>query len=177
MPKHALFLDRDGVINVDTGYVGLSSEFVFTDGIFDALHSAQAKGYALIIVTNQSGISRGFYSEAAYSTLEAWMLAEFAKQDIQIFDVYHCPHGPEDGCCCRKPEPGMILEALHKHKLDPQNCWMVGDSERDILAAHRVGIENTIFLGEVREDSGSCARYTIASITKLNDVLPSLSYA
>ncbi|MFZ5431008.1 MAG: D-glycero-alpha-D-manno-heptose-1,7-bisphosphate 7-phosphatase [Bacteroidota bacterium] len=142
MKKKALFLDRDGTINVEKNYLYKIEEFVFRDGIFDLAKAFLERGYLIFVVTNQSGIARGFYSENDYLYLTAWMVEQFRMQGIEIRKVYHCPHYPEkDGFCgCRKPEPGMLLETIREFDLDPGQCVVIGDSDRDLEAGRKAGI-------------------------------------
>ena len=108
-PQKALFLDRDGVINEDAGYVYRREDFVFKEGIFAALREFTKAGYALVVVTNQSGIGRGYYTLEQFDELCKFMLGEFEKEGVKIEKIYFCPHAPEALCLCRKPEPGMLL--------------------------------------------------------------------
>ncbi len=147
--KKALFLDRDGVINIDHGYLYQAEQFEFIDGVFEACKQFQQAGYEIVVVTNQSGIGRGYYTEKDFHELTKWMLAEFAKQDIQILDVMFCPHHPEKAlpqylqdCDCRKPAPGMLLEAISKHQIDPKMSIMVGDKSSDLEAAINADVKN-----------------------------------
>lgn len=143
--KPALFLDRDGVVNVDTDYLYRIEDVVFIDGIFDLVRAYRSRGYKVFVITNQSGIARGRFSEADFQTLTLWMTDQFAKRGAPIDAVYHCPHHPNvtGPCHCRKPEPGMLLQAAHEHSIDLARSLMVGDKERDILAAHRAGVRET----------------------------------
>ncbi|WP_457592294.1 D-glycero-beta-D-manno-heptose 1,7-bisphosphate 7-phosphatase [Hydrogenimonas sp.] len=138
----ALFLDRDGVINVDHGYVGRIEDFRFVDGILDFIAAAQRKGYLPIVVTNQSGIGRGYYGREDFERLTAWMVERMRDHGIAIdrSQVFSCPHAPEEGCSCRKPEPGMFAEAAKRFHIDMANSWMIGDKESDIEAARRAGV-------------------------------------
>lgn len=138
----ALFLDRDGVVNVDHGYLYQIEQFEFIDGVFEACRKFQQAGFAIVIVTNQSGIGRGYYTEHDFQLLTEWMVTEFSKQGIDILDVMFCPHHPEKAkapyrqdCDCRKPAPGMLLQAIDKHNIDPKMSIMVGDKESDMQAA------------------------------------------
>ncbi|MEO1927098.1 MAG: D-glycero-beta-D-manno-heptose 1,7-bisphosphate 7-phosphatase [Nautiliaceae bacterium] len=147
----AAFLDRDGVINIDIGYVGRVEDFKFKEGIFELLKLLQDLGFTLFVVTNQSGIARGYYSEDDFYKLTEWMKEEFKKEGIEIKDVRFCPHHPDitGECECRKPKPGMILDLAKKYNIDLKNSIMIGDSKRDIEAAKRAGIEKTF---KVEED-------------------------
>ncbi|MRI84160.1 MAG: D-glycero-beta-D-manno-heptose-1,7-bisphosphate 7-phosphatase [Nitratiruptor sp.] len=142
----ALFLDRDGVINEDYGYVHRIEDFHFIDGVFQALLRAQRAGYKPIIVTNQSGIGRGYYTREDFFHLTRWMVERFGKEGIEVVDVFYCPHHPDRGCGCRKPEPGMILEAARRYNIDLQSSWLVGDKPSDIEAARRAGVGGTILV-------------------------------
>lgn len=144
--QKALFIDRDGVINEERDYVCLIEDFEFIDGVFDALRQAQQKGYLLIVVTNQSGIGRGYYKEADFSRLTAWMIAAFENEGVHLDGVYHCPHAPDAGCRCRKPEPGMIETAAAERGIDLRRSWLVGDKESDIQAAIHAGIPHHILV-------------------------------
>lgn len=168
--RKALFLDRDGLINVDSGYVGRIKDFKFIDGIAAALRHAQQLGYQLIVVTNQSGIGRGYYSESDFERLTHWMAGQLAQQGVAIDAVYHCPHTDEDHCECRKPKPGMLLQAIDKFDVDCDNSWMIGDSERDIEAAQAAGIGNTV-LFDADNGSTTAAQYKISSLAELKALL------
>jgi len=148
--QRACFLDRDGVINVDEGYVGTIDRFRFIPGIFEALQKLQQRGFRLIVVTNQSGIARGYYTQADYEKVTRYMLEEFAKRGIKITAVYHCPHHPDEGCDCRKPKPGMIERAACEYDIDLASSWLVGDKMSDIEAAQRAGIKNVVLLDNKR---------------------------
>ena len=146
--QKAVFLDRDGVINVDKSYVYKQEDFEFCEGVFEALQHFKRLGYLLIIVTNQSGIGRGYYREEDFQSLSAWMKQEFLHVNIGIDAIYHCPHAPEVGCECRKPKSGMFQEAIRDFDIDVRASWMIGDKQCDIEAALGVGIKQTIMLGK-----------------------------
>jgi len=138
----ALFIDRDGVINVDKVHVSRKEDFEFNAGIFDLCRSYLDKGYHIIVITNQAGIAKGLYSETDFLRLTSWMVKQFDKQGIKISKVYHCPHHPDfTGLCeCRKPNPGMILQAKKDFDLDIEQCILIGDKESDLEAGRRAGI-------------------------------------
>ena len=166
----AVFFDRDGVINIDTGYVGKIEDFVFVEGIIPAMQHAQQQGYLLIILTNQSGIGRGYYTEDDFQQLTKWMKAELAQQDVIIDAVFHCPHTDNDHCQCRKPKPGLFLQAIDKFDVGCDNSWMIGDSERDIEAAVAAGIGNTVFFDPGNNKTTS-AQHKISSLDELTTLL------
>jgi len=144
--RKAVFLDRDGVINIEKDYAHKIEDFEFQNGVFEAVKNFYEKNYLIIVVTNQSGIARGYYSETDFSVLTKYMAAEFEKHGAKIAKVYHCPHSPEDGCDCRKPNPGMLLAAQREFDIDMKNSWMIGDKEGDIQAAIGAGVEHTILV-------------------------------
>ena len=151
----ALFLDRDGIINIDYGYVYEISQFEFVDGIFDLCLTAQKKGYDIFIVTNQSGIARGYYNIEDFNQLTTWMLSQFDEQNIYIKDVYYCPHHPSKGsneykmeCLCRKPAPGMLIRACEQYDIDLANSILIGDKLSDMEAAQNAGINKRILVNE-----------------------------
>lgn len=150
----ALFLDRDGVINVDHGYVSSPDQFEFTKGIFEACLHFQRLGYLLIVITNQSGIARGYSTEEQFNMLTAWMCHQFSDRGVRIHGVYFCPHHPDKGiapyvqqCQCRKPGPGLILKAISDHGIDPELSIMVGDKPSDMQAAANAGVRCKILVG------------------------------
>lgn len=145
--KHALFLDRDGVINHDAGYTSSTENFRFIDGIFDLCRAARRSGYLLIVLTNQAGIGRGYYSEQDFWALTAWMRERFVAEDAPVTDVFFCPYHPEHGVgdykqdsFDRKPNPGMLLRAAEKYGIDLGRSIMIGDKDSDMQAASRAGV-------------------------------------
>ncbi|WP_042262215.1 D-glycero-beta-D-manno-heptose 1,7-bisphosphate 7-phosphatase [Paraburkholderia heleia] len=145
--KRALFLDRDGVVNVDIGYLHRAEDCVFVPGIFELVREAREAGYDVFVVTNQAGIARGYYSEETFAVFTKWMLEQFAAQGAPITQVYYCPHHPTAGigqygvvCDCRKPAPGMLLKAAREHGIDLSRSVMVGDAITDMEAARAAGV-------------------------------------
>ena len=173
MAIKTIFLDRDGVVNKEVRYLYKLSDFEFIDGIFDACLYFQKLGYEIVIVTNQSGIARGYYNENDYLKLTEWMLGQFNNNGIKILDTFYCPHDPESLCECRKPKPGMFLEAKKQYNIDMKNSWMIGDSESDIKSANAAGIFNTILVrsGHLIDESNSNSKFTIDSIKQSNEVI------
>lgn len=157
----ALFLDRDGIINIDHGYVSKVEDFEFTEGIFDLVNIFANKGYLIFIITNQSGIGRGYYGEEDFQKLTAWMTGEFQKKGIGISEVYHCPHDPDEKCACRKPEIGMIEKALQTYNIDLPASWMIGDKQSDMDLAANAGIGHAIYIGQDKIEN---SRYHFGSI-------------
>ena len=173
MAIKTIFLDRDGVINREVNYLHKVEDFEFINGVFQICQYLNKLGYEIIVITNQSGISRGYYNEIDFEILSNWMLAEFKKNDIKILDVFHCPHLPDSNCECRKPKPGMLLAAKDKHDIDMQNSWLIGDKEDDIIAANNSDITNTILVksGHKINEIDSNAKYILESINEAKQVI------
>ena len=144
----ALFLDRDGTLNVEKNYVYKIKDFEFIDGIIELIRKYQANGFLIFIITNQAGIARGFYSEDDYRILTEWMINELKSYGIEIAKVYHCPHHPDvtGECECRKPKPGMILKAINEFNINPSESVLIGDKKSDILAGENAGIGKNLFI-------------------------------
>ena len=168
MLRKALFLDRDGIINLDHGYVYQINKFEFTKDIFNLLHYFKDAGYLLFIVTNQSGIGRNYYTQKEYDTLTQWMIQAFHEKDIDIQEVRHCPHAPEDNCDCRKPATGMIDNILKKYPIDLQHSWIIGDKQSDIDLALNANIPNRIAIGDKDIINSS---YSFESITQCKEYI------
>ena len=141
----ALFLDRDGVINVEKNYVYRIEDFEFIDGIFELCHKYIDEGFLIIVITNQAGIAKGFYSVDDLLKLTDWMVAQFQKQRVVLTKVYYCPHHPDVdiSCECRKPNPGMILQAANEFDLDLSQCVLIGDKESDLQAGRNAGLKES----------------------------------
>jgi len=132
--------------------------------IIPVLRSLSAKGYLLVVVTNQSGIGRGYYTEEDFQKLTDWMLQYLSEEGVDVAAVYSCPHSPEEGCGCRKPAPGMLLQAERELGLDLSASWMLGDKESDMRAAKAAGIPNRVFLGA---KPSPLSTHAVASLGKL----------
>jgi len=146
-PRRALFLDRDGVINVDHGYVHRPEDVTWVPGIFDLCRAAVADGFLPVVITNQAGIARGYYTEDTFLAFTRWMHAAFANEGVPLLATYFCPHHPDAGigpyrvvCGCRKPAAGMLLAALRDFAIDPAESLLVGDKASDMAAARNANI-------------------------------------
>lgn len=149
--RRALFLDRDGVINHDVGYTSTIEGFTFIDGIFELCRTARSYGYQLVVVTNQAGIGRGYYSERDFQVLTDWMRERFREQNAPLLDVFHCPYHPVHGigqykCDSydRKPNSGMFERAERVYAIDLVQSIMVGDKDSDMQAACNAGLGTRI---------------------------------
>ncbi|EPF5871350.1 D-glycero-beta-D-manno-heptose 1,7-bisphosphate 7-phosphatase [Morganella morganii] len=177
----AVFLDRDGTINVDTGYVHKVDDFQFIENAIEAMQSIKQMGYALIIVTNQAGIARGMYTEDQFMHLTEWMDWSLADRGVDLDGIYYCPHHPEGTieefrqvCNCRKPAPGMLLDAQKYLKIDMGNSYMVGDKLDDMLAGRAAEVGTTVLVRTgkpVTEDAEAAADIVINSIADLPALL------
>ena len=179
MKAKALFLDRDGVINEERDYVHRTEDFVFMDGIFSLLRYAQSQDYRLVVITNQAGIARGYYSEEVFHGLTDWMIEQFARRDVRIDRVYFCPYHATHGqgkylrdSPCRKPAPGMILQAVEELRIDVARSVLVGDKESDIEAGRRAGVGNNILLKSSRYVGASTQADRV--VNTLNEIPPLL---
>ncbi|MCE2570796.1 D-glycero-beta-D-manno-heptose 1,7-bisphosphate 7-phosphatase [Motilimonas eburnea] len=153
MSKPAVFIDRDGVLNVDHGYVYEVDDFEFIDGAIEACQEIKQKGYLLILVTNQSGIGRGYYTEDEFHNLTEWMDWSLADRGVDLDGIYYCPHHPEavvaefkQECDCRKPAPGMLLTAAKELNVDMAKSYFVGDKTADILAGKAAGVATNVLV-------------------------------
>jgi len=175
--KKAVFLDRDGVINEDLGYVHKREDFCFKEGIFEFCHHAREAGYLVFVVTNQAGIARGYYTEEDYNELTRWMLQEFKDRGIDIEKVYYCPYHPTNGIgnykrdsFNRKPNPGMLLQAREEFDVNLTDSILIGDKDSDMESGRRAGIGRLFFVTgryELKDDT---------EVRKVSDVLDIIQY-
>lgn len=171
--KKVIFLDRDGTINQDSAaYIKNWSEFKFLPRSIEALRDLTGAGFVIIVITNQSAIPRGLISPAGLENIHSKMKAAVQSGSGKISDIFFCPHMPEDGCNCRKPEPGLIHQAQKKYHIDLSTAVMIGDSARDIECAHEAGCGYSILVktGKHQEaelrlaDAGLRAHYVAADL-------------
>ncbi|MDR3513915.1 MAG: HAD family hydrolase [Caulobacteraceae bacterium] len=168
-PRGAAFFDRDGVLNVDRGYVHRSQDVEWMPGAIEAVRAANAAGLIVVVVTNQSGVARGFYGEAEVEALHQWMSEQLAAEGARVERFYHCPFHEEAVVEAyrfadhpdRKPNPGMLRRAIAELSIDPARSFMIGDQLSDMIAGARAGVASYLFEG------GDLARLTAQAIAEL----------
>ena len=173
--KKCLFLDRDGVINIDHGYVYKVKDFQFVEGIFDLTQLAQSYGYVICVVTNQAGIARGYYSELDFSKLTRWMCDQFMAKGVVIDKVYYSPYHPVHGLghykkddVSRKPHPGMINQAVRELNVDVKSSVLIGNNVTDIQAGFSAGVGKNLYLGvdNISQNSGLGSYFSISNLSE-----------
>ncbi|RME54273.1 D-glycero-beta-D-manno-heptose 1,7-bisphosphate 7-phosphatase [Candidatus Woesearchaeota archaeon] len=154
----AIFLDRDGVINKEVQFVARPEEFHLLPNTIEALKLLNKTDYKLIIITNQSGMGYGYYTEENYNAVTDKMLKLFAEEGIRIDDIFYCPHRYEEECNCRKPNTGMLKKAKAKYDIDFSQSWLIGDKTSDIKAGENIGAKTILVLTGA---GGKDSRYDI----------------
>jgi D,D-heptose 1,7-bisphosphate phosphatase len=149
MKSKAVFLDRDGTINVDGPYLSDPDKFLMYPGVGEGVKRLQDAGFKIIVITNQSGIARGYFTEDDLAAVHERMKKEFARFGVTLDGIYYCPHHPDAGCKCRKPNTGLFVAAIAEHNIDPQISYMIGDKPLDIIAGGRIGAKTVLVSGEV----------------------------
>lgn len=143
--KKAIFLDRDGVINVERGYTHRLEDFVILPDVVEVLQQFLKRGYLLIIVSNQGGIGRGLYTQNDVETLHSYLNQEMAKNGIHFSEIYYCVHHPtQSNCICRKPDSLFVEKGLARFEINPRQSFFIGDKERDIEAAAKAGVKGIL---------------------------------
>lgn len=150
----AVFFDRDGTLNVDVKYLHRVEDFIWIDGAREAIKYCNDRGYLAIIITNQSGVARGYYDEGAIFKIHSWMNAELSRIDAHLDDIFYCPHHV-DGvveeyakqCNCRKPAGGMLESAIQKYNIDRTRSYFVGDADTDMQCAKNAGVTGIKYIG------------------------------
>ena len=181
LKSRALFLDRDGVINVEMGYTSRPEEIKFVDRIFELARRAQKLHYKIVVVTNQSGIGRGYFTEDDFTGLTRWMNEQFIKNGCSIDATYHCPFHPTEGIGdyrresnLRKPNPGMILQAVNDFSLDPSMCVLIGDRLSDIAAGRAAGVRHNFLLSAKTDVEEVEKEYVVSGLLAVVDFISSL---
>ncbi len=147
MKNKAVFIDRDGTINVDVHYLNDPDKFEMYRGVGEGVEKLKENGFKIIVITNQSGIARGYFSEKQLSDIHERMKKEFREFNVELDGIYYCPHHPDDNCDCRKPNTGLFEKAIKKHDIDTKNSCMIGDKILDIEAGKKIG-SKTILIPE-----------------------------
>ncbi len=150
--KKAVFLDRDGVINYDSGFVHKIPDFKFIPRVSEALKQLQSAEYLLMIITNQSGIGRGYYTEQDFFNINDYMLKTLSDKGIQISKVYYCPHTPETNCECRKPKTKFLDDAVKEFDLEIEKSWVIGDKISDFQIGKNAGCRTVLIDSEYLRD-------------------------
>jgi len=168
--RPCVFFDRDGIVNEAPAsrYVERWEDFYIQPGFVSALRVLQEKGYPAVIVTNQQGIAKGLYTERDLEDIHQRFRVLLRSHGTDVLDIFYCSHSEEENCSCRKPKPGMLLEAAKKHGLDLKKSWMIGDSERDIEAGHNAGCR-CIFVGSA--EAKTAAELRVENVDELPELL------
>ncbi len=156
----AVFLDRDGVLMEDNNYVGQLERVQIIPAAFEALRRLQQAGFALFVVTNQSGIGRGYFTRDHVEIVHNHLNKQFAAHGIRIDRYYVCPHHPDDNCDCRKPSPKSLRDAAKEFHLDLAGCYMIGDRASDIKAGHNAGVKTILVLTGAGKQTHAEAKVT-----------------
>lgn len=147
MKNKAVFIDRDGTINIDVHYLDDPDKFEMYPGVGEGVKRLRDKGFKIIVITNQSGIARGYFTEEQLSDIHEIMKQEFQKFDVTLDGIYYCPHHPDDTCNCRKPNTGLFVKAINEHNIDVKKSYMIGDKILDVSAGRKIGVK-TILIPE-----------------------------
>lgn len=154
MASKAVFFDRDGTLNVDKDYLYKKEEFEWMDGAVEAIRFANENGYKVIVITNQSGVARGYFKESDVNALHDWMNEQLKEYGAHIDAFYYCPHHPEavvpeyrKKCECRKPGPKLVEDACRDFDIDKKASVMIGDADRDVQCAEKAGVKGVKFTG------------------------------
>ncbi|MFI3278288.1 MAG: HAD family hydrolase [Rikenellaceae bacterium] len=144
----AIFLDRDGTINVDFGYVSNVEDLELLDDVVEALRLFQAAEYQIIVITNQSGVGRGYFTLEDVEVFHNELASQLEDLDVNIDDFMVCPHSPDDYCSCRKPYPTMVLQAMERHNIDPSLSFMFGDKSSDVECGTSAGVKSYLITAD-----------------------------
>jgi len=168
----AVFLDRDGTINLNQPeYLYKIKDFKFAPTTIPALQKLSRTDYKIIVLTNQSGIGRGYFKESDLKKLHKWMTKELKKKDIRIDKIYYCPHCSDDNCSCRKPKLGMIKKAVHDFGIDLTKSWMIGDDEKDIIMGRRVNLKTILINKKAKNNLKSQPHYSVGQLNEAIDII------
>ncbi len=149
-----VFLDRDGTLVRDRGYVHRLEDYELLPGVVSGLRKLARAGFRLVVVTNQSGIGRGYFSAGDFARFQTQLTADLVGQGVRVERTYHCPHRPDEGCGCRKPAPALLERAQRELGADLGASWVIGDSESDVELAKRAGCRGAVLLGAAEGQRG-----------------------
>ena len=144
MGNKAVFIDRDGTINIDGPYLDDPDKFEMYSGVGEGVKKLKDDGFKVIVMTNQSGIARGYFTEDVLLNIHERMKMEFNKFDVKLDGIYYCPHHPDDGCDCRKPKTGLFEKAIEEYNIDVNQSYMIGDKILDIVAGQKIGVKTVL---------------------------------
>ena len=144
MTNKAVFIDRDGTINVDVHYLDDLNKFEMYHGVGEGVKKLKENGFKIIVITNQSGIARGYFTEKQLLNIHERMEKEFQKFDVLLDGIYYCPHHPDDNCNCRKPNTGLFEKAINEHNIDVKSSYMLGDKILDVGVGKKIGVRTII---------------------------------
>ncbi len=144
MKNRAIFIDRDGTINLDVHYLDDPDKFEMYPGVGEGVKKLKDSGFKVIVITNQSGIARGYFTEKQLSDIHERMKKEFREFDVMLDGIYYCPHHPDDNCNCRKPNTGLFEKAIREHNIDVKKSYMLGDKILDVGAGKKIGARTVL---------------------------------
>jgi D,D-heptose 1,7-bisphosphate phosphatase len=144
MKNKAIFLDRDGTINIDGPYLADPEKFIMYSGVGEGVKALKENGFKIIVITNQSGIARGYFTEEILEQIHEKMRKEFKKFDVELDGIYYCPHHPNDNCECRKPKTQLFETAIREHSIDVTRSYMIGDKIQDVIAGKKIGVKTIL---------------------------------
>jgi histidinol-phosphate phosphatase family protein len=174
LAKSAVFIDRDDTLIADVGYCKDPDRIQLLPGVVEGLQRLSGSGLAIVVVTNQSGVGRGFFTENDLAAMHTRLRSELEQVGVSLRAIYYCPHLPEDGCSCRKPRPGLLLKAASELDLDLKTCFMIGDRELDLLAGRAAGTHTILVSnkerGELTEMKPS-ADYVVKDLVEAASVI------
>ena len=150
MSVKSVFIDRDGTINVNVEYLDNPDDLMIYPDVGKGIKQLQDHGFKIIVITNQSGIARGYYTKETLQSIHKRLLKELAKEGASIDDIFYCPHHPDDGCDCRKPNTGLFEQAIKKHDINVKQSYVIGDRMIDVEAGHCLGLK-TVLIPENEE--------------------------
>nr|ADA82662.1 D,D-heptose 1,7-bisphosphate phosphatase [Candidatus Blochmannia sayi] len=184
--KNAIFIDRDGTINIDNHYVYNINDFFFIDNVIHAMIELKKMNFFLIIVTNQSGIARGVFTQQDFIFLTKWMISYLQLYCVHIDAVYFCPHHLQgivkqfkQNCLCRKPGPGMLLDAQKRFNINMTTSYMVGDTANDMLAGQLAGVGTNVLVcsgKKITKKTMNTANWVIKSLASLPNIIKKQRY-